>query len=107
MRWRSWAQSNVTQHGLRQEPAKFGARIALRSNQSRWKQLLADLRSDTAARQDLDPATRTQMVRELRYAINEVNTEWAALSRIEVEFAANRTGRTAEMSLTAMSFPTI
>lgn len=37
------------------------------------------------------------MERELRYAIGEVNAKWATLSRMETEFAANRTGRTAEI----------
>lgn len=71
--------------------------IDLRGEQGRWKELLADLNSDTAARKELDEATRGQMERELRYAIGEANAKWAAFSRMETEFAANRTGRTAEI----------
>jgi hypothetical protein len=71
--------------------------IALRSEQSRWKELLADLRSDATTRKDLDEATRGQIVRQLRYAIDDANAKWAAMSRMEAEFAANRTGRTAEI----------
>jgi hypothetical protein len=71
--------------------------ITLRSEQNRWKELLADLRSDATARKDLDEASRGKIVRELRYAIDDANAKWAALSRMEMEFAANRTGRTAEI----------
>lgn len=71
--------------------------IALRSEQNRWKELLADLRSDTTARKDLDEASRGKIIRDLRYAIDDANAKWAALSRMETEFAANRTGRTAEI----------
>jgi len=71
--------------------------IVLRSEQSRWKELLADLRLDTAARKELDDARRTQLVSDLRKAIDVANANWAAMSRIEGEFAANRTGRTAEI----------
>ena len=71
--------------------------IALRSEQDRWKELLADLRSDAAARKDLDEATRGRIAQQLRYAIEDANAKWAAMSRIEAEFAANRTGRTAEI----------
>jgi hypothetical protein len=71
--------------------------IALRSEQNQWKELLTDLRSDTAARKELDDAKRAQLVSDLRKAIDVANTNWAAMSRIEAEFAANRTGRTAEI----------
>jgi hypothetical protein len=71
--------------------------IALRSEQVRWRELLADLRSDTAIRKDLDAAARGQIIRDLRYAMDKANATWAALSRVESEFAANRTGRTAEV----------
>jgi hypothetical protein len=81
-----------------QKQFEFNQRaIALRSEQGRWKELLADLRSDAAARKDLDETTNGQVVRELRYGIGEVNAQWAALSRMETEFAANRTSRTAEI----------
>lgn len=71
--------------------------ITLRSEQNRWKELLADLRSDTAARKELDDAKRGQLVRDLRQAIEVANANWAAMSRIEGEFAATRIGRTAEI----------
>ena len=71
--------------------------ITLRSEQNRWKELLADLRSDTAARKELDDAKRGQLVRDLRQAIEVANANWAAMSRIEEEFAATRIGRTAEI----------
>jgi len=71
--------------------------IALRSEQNRWKELLTDLRPDTAARKELDDAKRAQLVSDLRKAIDVANTNWAAMSRIEGEFAANRTGHTAEI----------
>jgi hypothetical protein len=71
--------------------------IALRSEQSRWKDLLSELRSDKAARTELDDGTRARMARELRYVTAEVNANWAALSRMEDEFSAKRTGRTAEI----------
>ena len=71
--------------------------IALRSEQGRWKDLLSDLRSDKAARTDLDDAARARMARELRYVIAEANANWAALSRMEDDFSAKRTGRTAEI----------
>jgi hypothetical protein len=71
--------------------------IALRSEQNRWKELLTDLRSDTTARKELDEASRGQLVRALRQAVDEANANWATLSRMETEFAANRTGRTAEI----------
>jgi hypothetical protein len=71
--------------------------IELRSEQDQWKELLANLQSNTVARKDLDEATRGQMERELRYAIDETNAKWAALSRMETELAASRTGRIAEI----------
>jgi hypothetical protein len=71
--------------------------IDLRAEQGRWKELLANLNSDTPARKELDETTRGQIERELQYAIGEANAKWATLSRMEAEFAANRTGRTAEI----------
>ena len=71
--------------------------IALRSEQSRWKELLADARADKTDRNDLDEATRGRIVAGLNQATKDANAIWAALSRIETEFAANRTGRTAEI----------
>ena len=37
------------------------------------------------------------MIQQLRRAVDKVNAKWAALSRIEAQFAANRTSRTAEI----------
>jgi hypothetical protein len=71
--------------------------ITLRSEQNNWKELLADLRSDSAARKELDDAKRGQLFRQLRQAIDAANANWAVMSRIEQEFAATRTGRTAEL----------
>jgi hypothetical protein len=71
--------------------------IALRSEQNRWKALLAELRSDTAGQANLDEGTRARMDREVRYVTAEANANWAVLSRMEDEFSAKRTGRTAEM----------
>jgi len=71
--------------------------IALRSEQSRWKELLADLRADRPDRSDLDEATRGRISAGLNEAAKDANAIWVALSRIETEFAANRTGRTAEI----------
>jgi hypothetical protein len=71
--------------------------IKLRSEQNQWKELLADLRSDTAARPELDNTRRGQLVGNIRQATDVANANWAAMSRIEAEFAANRTGRTAEI----------
>jgi hypothetical protein len=79
---------------------QFGLKLSaieLRSEQDQWKELLANLQLNTVARKDLDEATRGQMERELRYAIDETNADWAALSRMETEFAASHTGRTAEI----------
>ena len=78
--------------------------IALRSEQSRWKDLLAELRSDTAARTAFDDGARAQMVRELRDVTAEANAYWAALSRMEDEFSAKRTGRTAEIYATYAAY---
>jgi hypothetical protein len=71
--------------------------IALRSEQDRWKELLAQLRADGTPREDLDTSARARMDRELRYSVAEANANWMALSRIEDEFSAKRTGRAAEM----------
>jgi hypothetical protein len=71
--------------------------ITLRSEQIRWKELLEDLRSDKAARKTFDATARGQIIQDARYAIDKANATWAALSRMETEFAANRTGRTADM----------
>jgi hypothetical protein len=71
--------------------------IALRSEQDRWKELLAELRSNSTARQELDETARARMDQELRYAVAQANANWAALSRMEDEFSAKRTGRSAEM----------
>ena len=74
-----------------------GRAIALRGEQSRWKELLADARADRADRKELDDAARARIVEAIGQAGNEANAMWAAISRIEKEFAANRTGRTAEI----------
>ena len=71
--------------------------IALRSEQDRWKELLAQLRADGTPHKDLDKSARAGMDRELRYSVAEANGNWMALSRIEDEFSANRTSRTAEI----------
>jgi hypothetical protein len=71
--------------------------ILLRGEQKRWKELLADLRSDSAARKQMDEPARARLSSQLRHAVTDTNADWAALSRIEAEFAANRTGRTAEI----------
>jgi len=71
--------------------------ITLRGEQRRWKELLSDLRSDAATRRELDEAARGRIIQELHYAVSEANGEWATLSRMEAEFAANRTGRSAEI----------
>jgi hypothetical protein len=71
--------------------------ISLRNEQRRWKELLADLHSDSATQKDLDETARGQIIQELHYAISEANAEWATLSRMEAEFAANRAGRSGEI----------
>jgi len=71
--------------------------IKLRSEQNQWKELLADLRSDAVTRKELDNAKRGQLVADVRRATEVANANWAAMSRIEGEFAASRTGRTAEI----------
>lgn len=71
--------------------------IALRGEQSRWRELLADIRADNPERKELDDAARARFVAAIGEAGNEANAIWAAISRIEKEFAANRTGRTAEI----------
>jgi hypothetical protein len=71
--------------------------IALRSEQDRWKELLAQLSADGTPRKDLDKSARAGMDRELRYSVVEANGNWMALSRIEDEFSAKRTGRAAEI----------
>ena len=73
------------------------AALALRSEQTRWKNLLADLQSDAVTRKELDDATRGETIRQIRHAIDEANAEWATLSRLETQFAASRTGRTGEI----------
>ena len=74
-----------------------GSAIALRGEQSRWKELLADARADRGDRKELDEAARARLVEAIGQAANEANVMWAAISRIEKQFAANRTGRTAEI----------
>jgi hypothetical protein len=71
--------------------------IALRSEQSRWKELLADARADQPNRKDLDDTARGLIVARVNQTAKDANAIWAALSRIESEFASNRTGRTAEI----------
>jgi len=74
-----------------------GTAIALRGEQSRWKELLADARAEKADRKELDEAARARILEAIAQAGNEANAMWVAISRIEKEFAANRTGRTAEI----------
>jgi hypothetical protein len=71
--------------------------IALRSEQSRWRELLADVRADNPDRKELDGAARARVIEAIGQAGSEANALWAAISRIEKEFAADRTGRTAEL----------
>ena len=80
-------QTYVTDRTRAQSELKEDA-IALRSEQSRWKELLADLRSTGADRQDLDASARERMIQQLRRAVDKTNSKWAALSRIEAQFAA-------------------
>ncbi len=81
-------QTYVTDRTRAQSELKEDA-IALRSEQSRWKELLADLRSTGADRQDLDASARERMIQQLRRAVDKTNSKWAALSRIEAQFAAS------------------
>jgi hypothetical protein len=69
----------------------------LRSEQGRWKDLLADLGAAYTERKALDEAALGRIDETIGRAGREANTIWMALSRIETEFAANRTGRTAEI----------
>jgi hypothetical protein len=71
--------------------------ITLRSEQDRWKELLAQLRAGGTPRKDLDKSARAGMDRELRYSVAEANGNWMALSRIGDEFSTNRTSRAAEI----------
>jgi hypothetical protein len=65
--------------------------------QNRWKEMLAALPSEGEAPKQLDEAALAQMAHQLRGAIDETNAKWAALSRMEAEFATNRLSRTAEL----------
>jgi hypothetical protein len=65
--------------------------------QNRWKEMLAALPSEGAAPKQLDEATLTRIAQQLRVAVDETNAKWAALSRMEAEFATNRLSRTAEL----------
>src|SRR5262249_42242598 len=71
--------------------------VTLQAQQRSWKELLAELRSDAVAGKPLDEPTQADIVKQVRAAADQANAKWAALSRIEAEFAANRTGRTAEI----------
>jgi hypothetical protein len=71
--------------------------------QNRWKEMLAALPPEGAAPKQLDEATLTRVAQQLRVAIDETNAKWAALSRVEAEFAANRLSRTAELYVPLLS----
>jgi hypothetical protein len=71
--------------------------ISAQAQQRTWKELLVDLRSDSAGRKTLDTATQAALTEQVYSAAEQANATWSALSRIESEFAANRTGRTAEI----------
>jgi hypothetical protein len=68
-----------------------------RGEQNRLKELLAALPSDVAASKELDETRLAHLAQQLRFAIDEANSKWATLSRLEAEFAADRLGRTAEI----------
>jgi hypothetical protein len=71
--------------------------IAYQAEQNRWKELLAALPTADTSAKEPDDATRDRMIKQMRRAIDEINANWAALSRLEAEFAANRMSRTAEL----------
>jgi hypothetical protein len=71
--------------------------ITAQAQQRTWTELLNDLRADSAGRKALDAATQTAIAGRIHSAAEQANAKWSALSRIESEFAANRTGRTAEI----------
>jgi hypothetical protein len=73
------------------------------SEQNNWKEMLGALPSETAAPKELDEATLARIAQQLRVAIDETNAKWAALSRMEAEFAANRLSRTAEIYVPLLS----
>ena len=61
------------------------------------KGCLLQLRAGSTARKELDPAAQKRIVQQLREAVAQANGKWAALGRIEAEFAANRKSHTAEL----------
>jgi hypothetical protein len=70
--------------------------IAYGIEQTRWKEMLANLPSDGTAPEP-DEVARERIVQQLRFAIDEINAKWAALSGLESESGANRLSRTAEV----------
>ena len=71
--------------------------ITIQAQQREWTELLADLRADNAGRKTLDASSQAALTRQVSAVAEQANAKWSALSRIESEFAANRTGRTAEI----------
>jgi len=71
--------------------------VALLGEERGWKELRADLRANNATQKDLDPTVDADLVQRLHNAVEQANLKWESLSRIEKEFAANRTNRTGEI----------
>lgn len=70
--------------------------IAARTEQTEWQELLAQLRG-TPPRKELDAVAEQRILQQLLDAVKQANAKWAALGRIEVEFASSRKWRTADL----------
>jgi hypothetical protein len=78
-----------------------------RGERRRWDELLASLPSEGASEKEPDQTTLVRLTQQMHSAVNEINAKWAALSRLEAEFAANRLSRTAEIYAPLVSGPDI
>ena len=59
--------------------------------------MLGKLRAGNTSRKELDPVAQKRIAQQIREAADQANGKWAALGRIEAEYAANRKWRTADL----------
>ena len=78
-----------------------------RGERNRWQEMLTAISFEGRTPKEPDEVTLARLAQQLRLAINETNAKWAALSRLEAEFAANRLSHTGEIYAPYLAGPDV
>ena len=70
--------------------------VRIQSQQDKWRNFIDSLKSSDSAA-PIDQTGRTKTADDLFSAVSRLNDQWAALNRLEAEFAASRLSHTARL----------